>query len=147
MTKNTKRSGVPRYHRFSPYNFAHSDFLAAARRFLELREALVAAEERSDAEHSHEYFVSCDLCDRWSELKTQYEHFANQFAYRWALKLVESAPVPEIKKPPATATIECTVCRREVPEKEFYAEHITCIPASERGGKDDEAPARTMTLE
>jgi hypothetical protein len=128
MTRNT-RSGVPRYHRFSPYNFATSDFLSAARRFCELREALVAAEQRSEVEHAHEYFVSCDLCDRASELKSQYEFFANQFAYQWASKLVESAPPEPMKKPPATATIEGTVCRREVPENEYYAEHINLHPS------------------
>jgi hypothetical protein len=48
----------------------HRTFCRQARRFCELRGALVAAEERSEAEHPHEYFVSCDLCDRASQQKT-----------------------------------------------------------------------------
>jgi hypothetical protein len=38
MRGDNKGSAIPRYHRFSPYNFVASDFLAAARRFIELRE-------------------------------------------------------------------------------------------------------------
>jgi hypothetical protein len=71
--------------------------------------------------------VSCDLCDRSSELKSQYEFFANHFAHIWALKLVESAP-PEPVKKPASTMIECRVCRREVPEEEYFAEHINPHP-------------------
>jgi hypothetical protein len=38
----------------------------------------------------------------------------------------ESAP-PE-KRPSGSAIIECTVCRREIPEKEYYATHINLHP-------------------
>jgi hypothetical protein len=60
------------------------------------------------------------------EVRSQYQFFASHFAFQWALKLIESAP-PE-KKPPASAMIECSVCRCEIPEKEYYAEHINLHP-------------------
>ena len=126
MARNRQRSGVPRYHRFNPYNFASSDFLSAARRFLELREAMVAAEERSEAEPGHEDFARCDLCDGAGELRSQYQFFASRFAFHWALKLIESAPSEN--KPPASAMIECSVCRRDIPKKEYYGTHINLHP-------------------
>jgi hypothetical protein len=33
-----------------------------------------------------------------------------------------------LKKPPANATIECSVCGREIPEKEYYATHVNLHP-------------------
>jgi hypothetical protein len=100
MAPNRQPSGLPHYHRFSPYNFHNSNFLAAAKRFAELREELVTAE--SEAEHTHEYFVSCNLCDRANELRSQYNRFAIHFAYVWALKLIESQPPPK-KEPQSSA--------------------------------------------
>lgn len=77
------------YHCFSPYNFSHSNWLEAAKRFLELRDELIEVEELSDSEHPHEMFVSCAICDRSQELRSQYERFANYFAYVWAKQLVQ----------------------------------------------------------
>jgi hypothetical protein len=119
------RTNRIRYHKYSAYNFTASSFLAAAKRFLELREDLVR-EEAYDEERYHEDFVRCDSCERLEGLREQYNQFAVHFGYMWALKLVESAP-PE-KKPPASTMIECSVCRREVPKKEYYAEHINLHP-------------------
>ena len=80
------------YHRFSPYGFARSNFLAAAERFLQLREELLKAEELCDLEHMHHDFVTCDFCKQAHELRNQYNHFAEHFAYIWAVKLVETKP-------------------------------------------------------
>jgi hypothetical protein len=80
------------YTRFSAYGFARSDYLEAAKRFLELREEVVRAEELCDEEHRHEDFVSCDLCEDASELRRKYDALGQHFAYVWALKLLESQP-------------------------------------------------------
>ena len=91
-SRKNAASGLDRelYHRFSPYNFSRLNWLEAAKRFIELHGELIKAEELSDNEHVHEMFVSCVICDRSQELRSQYEYFAHYFAYVWAKELVRS---------------------------------------------------------
>jgi hypothetical protein len=52
-----------------------------------------------------------------------HDQFAIHFAYVWALKLIESQPQPKKE-----SIVECTACRREVPENEYYDKHINLHP-------------------
>jgi hypothetical protein len=90
----TRGFGGRFYHHFSPYNFPRSDWLAAAKRFIELHKEMVKADELSSQEHGHKMFVSCGICARSRELCGQYERFAHYFASWLLILLTGLRPLP-----------------------------------------------------
>ena len=72
------------FQRFSPLNFAFSEWREAAKRFLELEQELESAERHADQDHEHQDFEVCDDCTRVHELRTQFQRFAEHFGLVWA---------------------------------------------------------------